>query len=1090
MKAFFHHWYRRPTAVLSWSLALILWGAWSVAHVPLEWLPQVELPQITINAHWAGANPRAVERYVTAPIERAIQEVPGITSVKSVSQESATFITLTISEETNPATFTAAVNEQLALVRETLPDRVYPVLTKEIPEELRDQQGFMTLQLIGTQPADELRSLADNFLAPKLRLVPGIGQVEVSGGTERELRITLDPAKLAAYQLTPHDVQQALLESISDEVYGRLRMKGRAFLLMSPSEQLFQNLAALPLAPKTLTNTTPHPIPLSEVATLQIQDAPIRSISRIDGQQVVSLQLSRTPGSHLLQTAALVRLALTNFKNKLPRSVRVLVADDRSESVQKELNNLAWQGSIGLLLVVLVLIFMLKSLRMVAMVLFSVFWAFSVSFLLLNPLGLSLNLVTLGGLVLVFGMLADNAVVVVVEWTRLRRPEKPLEETVKEVLDTVWMPLLGGTLTTCVVVLPLIYLSGSLQKLFLPFGVLTALTLLASLVSATLIVPVLGHFLPERQALSKKRPAAKRLRKGSMLPYRFAGAFPRVSLLFLALGLGIPAWLLPDNLNIAINAPPDAPETRLRALYNETIGSDVLLDLRYTLDPYIGGLARIFFQKTTFGQSWKYKESQEVFVSLSFPPGNPIARADSLIQQFEQIALSNKAVKQTIVHASEGSASLNVKFHENTTNPIEPFNVREDLIQQAVLLAGIGVSVSGLIPDGYYNDFRRNINGMRVEAYGANYEDLDSFTNVFAERLKQNPRVAEVDTDSGEFGQEEKRLFLRFQWTPEAQMQTKISAQTLSAALSPIFASSTPIGFADLNGQNRLPIRMLMAHLPETDIARLSEIPLPVSPNKSIALGKSAAFSLETAASSIIRENQQYKRTLAVDFRGPFQLGMDFLDEEIAGMPVPAGYHLQRNQFDFFTKEVSRSFGLALLATVFLVYLTIVFIFESWKAPFYVLTAIPTAFIGVALAFIWTEANFAEGAFIGAVLLTGVAVNNGILLMASYRNMGKAHPTRKPFVLLQLAIRKRLRPMWATTLVAVVGMLPVLVAPETNDFWLGLSATVTGGLLSSTLLIPFVMMAVMGKKGKKVTHFPKQKYIGFIKWNPLRKGKH
>ncbi|HRK74159.1 MAG TPA: efflux RND transporter permease subunit, partial [Rhodothermales bacterium] len=686
--------------------------------------------------------------------------------------------------------------------------------------------------------ADELRSLADDFLAPKLRLVPGIGRAEVSGGTERELRITLDPSKLATYQLTPYDVQQVLLESISDEVYGRLRVKGRDFLLMTPSEQLFQNLAALPLAPKTFINTAPHPIPLSEVAILQIQDAPIRSISRIDGQQVVSLQLSRTPGSHLLQTAESVRFALVNFKNKLPHSVRILIADDRSENVQKELNNLAWQGSIGFFLVVLVLIFMLKSLRMVAVVLFSVFWAFAVSFLLLTPLGLSLNLVTLGGLVLVFGMLADNAVVVVVEWTRLRRPEKPLDETVKEVLGAVWMPLLGGTLTTCVVVLPLVYLSGAMQKLFLPFGVLTALTLIASLVSATLIVPVLGRFLPDRQDFLKKRPTKKSLPAFSILPYWFAGAFPRFSLLLLILGFGLPTWLLPDNLNIPINTSPDTPETRLRALYNETIGSDAMLDLRYTLDPYIGGLARIFFQKITFGQSWKYEESQEVFVNLSFPPGNPIARSDSLIQQFEQIALSNKAVKQTIVHASQSTAFLNVKFHENMTNPVEPFVVREDLIQQAVLLSGIGVSVSGLISDGYYNDFRRNTNGMRVDAYGSNYEDLNSFVNVFAERLKQNVRVVEVDTDAGGFDQDEKRSFLRFKWTPEAQMQTQISTQTLASALSPIFASHSPIGFADLNGENRLPIRMLMANLPETDVARLSEIPLPITPNKSISLGK------------------------------------------------------------------------------------------------------------------------------------------------------------------------------------------------------------------------------------------------------------
>ena len=1087
MQSFLHHWYNRPTAVLSWSLAIILWGLWSVTRVPIEWLPQVELPELHINASWPGANPSAVERYVTAPLERTVQDIAGTTSVKSVSQEGSSFLTLTLSENTDPTIFAATVNERIALIRSNLPDHVYPYLTKEIPEELRDQQGFMTLQVVGDLSPDALRQLAEDKIAPKIRLVTGIGKVEVTGGTQRELCITLEPAKLAMYRISANSIKQAINESLNNEVFGRLRIKDHAVLLMRPAEQSVQRMANIPILPDLSSAASRNPILLSELAAFDIQDAPVESISRIDGQNVVTLRLDRTHGSHLIQTADLVRQSLEAQKRNFPESVRVLVADDRSESVREELRNLAWQGGIGLLLVVLVLLFLLKSVRVVTIVLFSVFWAFSVSFLLLTPLGITLNLVTLGGLVLVFGMLADNAVVVVVEWGHLRKSHDPLEVTAKAVLSTVWMPLLGGTLTTCVVLLPLVYLSDTLQKLFLPMGVLIALTLLASLVSATLIVPVLGRYLPEGFTLSSSQKGSI-IRKISLLPYGLSGRFPRFTLLLIAFVIGVPTWLLPDSLKIEMDALANAPDTRLRVLYNKTFGSDEIVDLRYNIEPYIGGLSRIFFQDTQFGASWKYKESPEVHVSLEFPPGNPISRSDSLIHQFEQIALASKSVKQTMVNVMENSAQLNVKFHEKSFQTFEPLTIRQDLIQQAILLGGIGVGVSGLLPEGYYTDFSQNVSGLRLDVFGPNLDDLVELSKRFAERLKRNVRVAEVDIDAGNYGQKDKRQFIQYRWPPDAQIQTKTSVQTLTAALSPIFNARYPIAFADLNGDVRLPIRMVMGKLPETDIARLSEIPLPISSQKAIALGKTVAYTFETAPSDILRENQQYKRTIAVDYRGPYDLAYEFLTEEISTMPTPAGYRIEFNNNVFFTKEVTKSFGWAIFATIFLVYLVMVFVFESWTTPLMVLASIPTAFLGVAMAFIITEANFAEGAFIGAILLMGVAVNNGILLMATYVTLYRKHPARQRKKLLLLATRKRLRPMWATTLVAVVGMLPVLVAPETNDFWLGLSATMTGGLLSSTLLIPITLMALM-RNEKNTVKQSRKGQRRFTAWNHLQRSK-
>jgi multidrug efflux pump subunit AcrB len=1086
MQDFLSAWYNRPTAILAWSFSLILWGIWTVAHIPLEWVPQVELPALHLNAAYSGANPRAVERYVTSPLERAVQDITGTVSVESISQEGSAFITLNISEDTDPALYAAEVNERLALVKPTLPEGVVPYLSKEIPEALREQQGFMTLQVVGNLLPDALRSLADERIAPKLRALSGIGHVAVSGGTARELRLVLHPERLSAYHIAPEQVQAVLKESLDDAVYGRLRSQGRAILLLSPAEQTVRRLEDLmiptmPVVTPEGVQGVPKSIPLHELATLTLGPAPVESVSRIDGQAVVTLSLDRGQGSHLLETAKSVKASLEALKSKLPKDVRVLVADDRSESIQLQLQQLAWQGSIGMVLVVLVLLFMLKSLRAVAVVLFSVLLALSIAFLLLRPLGLTLNLVTLGGLVLVFGLLVDNAVVVAEEWMRVRKKQMSVVETVQKVLTVVWLPLLGGTLTTIIVIVPLVYLSGALRALFLPFGILTALTLLVSLASAVLVVPVLGRFLPYQE----DEVGNRWVRRWVNAPFRWVSRAPRFTILVLILLLGTPFWLLPRSFSISSiereqdaqqdaqqNVPSKAIEEakiRLKTLYNDTIGADVVQELREWLDPYLGGVARPFFETTNFGQSWKFNPEPEVFVSMQFPPGNPIARADSLIHEFEKVALAAKGVKSTIVQASERSVSLQVKFKEKALDTSEPFIVREDLIQQAVLLAGIDVSVSGLLPQGYYSASGTDISGMQVDAFGPNYEDLAILASRFSDKLKQNARVAAVNTDANQYGRNSSRTFLRYEWNADAQMRTGVSPASLASALRPIFATRFPVAYADLEDETRLPIRIEMGDLHRTDIARLAEMPLPVTQAKSISLGKTADFQVEEMASDIERANQQYKRHLVIDFRGPYELGYEFLKGELAAMPVPAGYRLEMSQMSFFTDEVKTSFWGALLATIGLVYLVLVFVLESWKMPWVVLASVPMAFIGMALAFVWREANFAEGAFIGSVLLVGIAVNNSILLVDRYQVLLREHPLKRKKMLIRLAVRARLRPMWATTLTSVAGMLPVLLAPETNEFWLGLSATMTGGLLGSTLLIPFVTTALLGRK-EVITH--------------------
>ena len=1056
---FLNNWLGRPVAVLSWSIALLVAGIWAVFSTPLEWSPEVELPEVRITVEWSGASPRAVERYVAAPIERAVQEVAGTASVESFSEEGRATIILGVSRDVDLGPYVARIDDQLTFLREVLPPYVVPRLTKEIPEALRDERGFLTIQFVGPLTLDALYVFAEDRIVPKLRSLEGVGDIIVAGGAGRELLVELDPALLATYGVAPEDVRRRLREVTTDRTYGRLRDGRRGLLLMSPGEARTDALRKIVLKRPARA----RPVYLSDVARVHLGFAPASSISRIDGQPVVTLTLDRIPGSNMLEVARDVEQRLVALRADLPEGARLLVADDRSEDVRKQLRDLSRRGGFALILIVLVLLLMLRSVRATGIVFFAVAVPLAVAFLLLRPLGLTLNLLTLAGLVLVFGLLVDNAVIVVEQFVfRRERADRAghLYERAKRALDAVWFPLLGGTLSTVAVLLPLVYLSGDLRTLFLPFGMLTGLTLLASLAGAALLIPVLARWLPSRPP----RRRVRRVLRTASFPYRLAARFPVFACVFLVLLLGIPVWLIPP----AIRAPEEGfsrEGARLASLYNATIGSEEVRRGLAALQPMVGGMLRLFKERVQFGSRWDYGIRPAVYASLGFPPGNPIGRSDEAMRRLEETALSFESVEQTIARITEDRASLAVTFSDASLVTSEPYLVRQALIQETRFLGGMDISVSGLVFPGYaYSGGREQIAtgpSISVQAYGPDYDDLEALSERFAERMRSvSPRVGGVDIHRGRYGNAWAREVLRFRWDADAEARTGVRAQELAGRLRPVFSTRLPAFRTWFGGEAHVPVRVIVKDADRIDVARLARNPLSVRDSTYIQLAGLADLSMEDSPPGIERYNQRYKRYIRVYYMGFSGAGSELVRSELESMPLPPGYRFEMPSFSFF-EMVRTAFGWILPGSLLLVFLIMAAVFESWRLSLLAMLGIPMAIIGVAGGFLLTGVNFAEGAFIGAVLLAGIVVNDTILLLDRYRKLRALRPATPSSMLVRLAVRERLWPMWTTTLTSIAGMAPLLLFPDGNDLWLGLAVTVTGGLFASTLLGPMAVVAML-----------------------------
>lgn len=1049
----------RSRSVLAGAAAVLVAGGWVASRTPVEWVPSIELSSFTITASWPYASARSVERYVAAPVERMLREIPGTARVESVSQEGRAYVRVEVSPERKPVFYAADLADQLGALRRSLPSQVVPVVTREVPEALRQDQGFMTLQLRGSSDLGYLRDLADQVVAPRLRGLPGIASIAIEGGERRELLVTLDEDRLRAHGIESGAVRQKLAEAFTGRSYGWLTGRGEKALLLSQGEDRIGGVARLPLNGE---GTRGGIVRLADVAQVEVSPAPRRSASRVDEKPVVTLVLDRAPGTHLLEEAAAVRGSLAEIRASLPMGVEILVADDRSQDARAELADLGLRSGLGLLAIVAALLLTLRGGRAAAVVLFSAAVALSLGLVLMAPLKLTFNLLTLAGLVVLAGIVVSLGAVVteriLTERARTAGQESYLAAAARAVSGLA-APLAACTGVLIAVLIPMAWLSREMRSLFAPFALLASLTLAFSLLCSLSLAPVLGQFLPARV----RRPSSltRKLRRLALAPFHLATVHPRAALALLLLLVGLPTPWLPERIGEEEeNEVEAAPAGPLARAYNATLGSVPALAARRWLDPLFGGVTRPFLREVELGRSWDFEERPEVMVMVRLPDGSGIERVDPLVQGFARLALESPAVERTIARVDADSALLRVLFPRESLATPEPFAVRERLIAQALRVAGAEVSISGLVPMGFTSGVGSS-SGFTVLAYGPSYDGLQGVAEAFARRVGRDPRVAEVDTNAGRSGRQASGEVLRLRWGSEAVARTGLRAGDMAERVRARVETWYPSFHAALDGEPRMPVRLIAASATGQDLDRLLGRQLAGLGRGALRLGGLAEVSLDREPPAIERQDQQYKRYIRIAYRGPSEMGRELIDREIAAARLPPGYRLERPRYSFLDGEdKAELFGLALVTTI-LVLLVIAAVLESWRLAGLVTVCVPLAWVGVALGFLWMGETFGEGALLGVVVIIGLAANAGILLGERYRRLRRARPRTSSSRLALLAVRGRTRTIWTAALCVAAGLLPMLLVPGAKAFWSSLAITVVGGLLSAALLAPLAMVALL-----------------------------
>jgi hydrophobic/amphiphilic exporter-1 (mainly G- bacteria), HAE1 family len=992
----------RPVATAMVFLAMIVLGVYSFMNTPLELAPKEDYPRVDVQTSWVGVPPEIVQTEVTAPLEESFSTVKGVQKMTSSSQIGLSTITLEFDPHVNMEFATLALREEIARVRRGLPYGVRPVVQPYIPEDFR-VRPFLRYTISGPFPLQKLRELVKQKLEFGLGSVPGVSWVEVGGGSDPELWVLLDKARLKAYEIQPYAVIMALQGRIRTYPAGKVKSGTQEYFFKVADA--ITNLRALG---ETIVATSgTNVIRLIDVADIVPTYSDVYSIHRINGQPTISLTVAKEKATNTLKVAGEAKRRLAALRKELPPDLDFKVVDDESGEIEKNLSDLYRLAAIIAAVVFIMIFVILRRFRPSLLILSSIVFSTVITFNLIYFFKVPMNMLTLGALAMGFGMFVDDSIVVFDSILRQKEKGSPPREAAVRGPREVFVAVLASTLTTICVFACFPYFQGRLKIYYLPLAIVISSALAASLLVSFSLVPALSPRLLKGRKTKGER--TKRFR------------FDR----FLTVVLRYPVLV-------------------------------VVLVLALLFGSY-----KWFRAKVAIGEWFRWYSSERLYVQIGMPPGTDIERTDKAIRKFEDKVLEAAYPKEMNAYISAESANLTISFPPDIENSYRPYVLKEELIQLATQFAGVNIYVQGFDPQFYSSSMGTGTYlSSRIKFYGYNLKKLKEITSALEKTLKNNPRIKEVQTVSSRYSYYRGDTFENILKIDKETLRSyDIDPVELYAHLGTLLRGNfgTPLRFL-LEGRETA-VSVKFPESDRIDIRGLQDALIRTRKGEYLRLGEISTLEERPIAGSIDRENQQFQQTIMWEFRGPSKAEERYRKAIFANLHLPPGFSATLEETWLMTEQEKGQIRMVIIFSLLLIFMILAALYESFLHPLFIMLAVPLALIGVFVAFVVAKYPFDSSAYIGVVLLGGIVVKNAILLV-DHINLKR----KQGLGLLEAVVvgtRDRIRPIFMTSSTTVFGMLPMLLihseAGVRRQIWSSLALSTLGGLISSTLFVLVVI---------------------------------
>ena len=1007
---------QRPVLTVMVSLIVIILGGVALSRLSIDLMPDITYPTISISTEYENASPEEVEELITRPIEEAMSAVPGVEEVTSVSADGRSSVRVTFTWGSN-------LDEAANDIRERL-DRVIPLLPEDADRpRLRkfDLASFPILIMGVSSNLDpiQIRIIIDNQVKNRIERIPGVASLDIRGGLDREIHVNLNAEKIKALGLPIDQLLNRIIEENINLPAGTIEKGLLDVTIRTPG--IYTDLDELRNTVVAIREGVP--IQLREIATVEDAWEKVTRIVRINGKPGVRLSVNKQSGKNTVEVATGVLKEIERINRDIPQ-LHIIPIIDTSDYIKRSITNVGTTILYGGVLAVFVLLLFLRNILSTAIIAVTIPISVIATFALMYFNGFTLNLMTLGGLALGIGMLVDNAIVVLENIYRLRESGQDPQSAAVKGSQEVMAAVIASTLTTLVVFLPLIFVRGMSGIMFKQLAYVVSFSLACSLAVALTLLPMLASRVRTPVIVEKKDSPAQGHKIFHITGRVFTGLeneyknFLRFSLNHRILILGTASLAFLGSLFliplVGVELMPATDESEVRVYAEMAVGT--------RLD-----LVDQSFQKI---EAIVKQEVPEIKNTVAYIGGSTWRARGSNAGEM-RIAL--QPVKKRTRSSDEIAAALRKKL---IFMPGVKIRTR----------AGQGLFLLRMGTGGDEN--------VQLEVRGHDLETSDALAHRVEEIVADVDGITDVRI-SRETGTPEELIVVDRQKAADMKLTVSKIANMLQTVLTGTSAGNYR------EGGNEYQIRVKIEGADKKDLQDILDLPITNADGDRVVLRNVVEVRPRRGPVLIERKDQERVTYVTANSSGR-DMGSILADirKGLQTVPVPRDFNVlfggdyEEQQKSF--RELLMSFVLALV----LVYMVLASLYESLRYPFVVMFSVPLAVIGVILMLFLTHTTFNIQSYIGCIMLSGIVVNNAILLVDHINLLRRRDwlPVREAII---EAGRRRLRPIMMTATTTILAMTPLAVGiGEGGEAQAPMARAIIGGLLSASLITLVVVPSV------------------------------
>lgn len=1002
-------------------------GIYSTMHTEVDVFPDLNAPTVVVMTEAEGMAPEEVERLVTFPIETAVNGATNVRRVRSSSATGFSIVNIEFDWGTDIYKARQIVSEKIAMVGADLPENVGN-------PTLGPQASILgELMIIGltadTTSMQDLRTIADWTIRPRLLSTGGVAQVAVMGGDIKEYQILMDPGKMRRHGVSMDEVIYAVKGMNQNASGGTLYEYGNEYIvrgLLSTND--------IDELKKAVVKTSENglPITLDAIADVRIgPKTPVLGVASNDGKPAVLLTVTKQPNTNTLALTGRLDNALDELKANLPADVKINSQIFRqSRFIDSSIDNVKKSLIEGAIFVIIVLFIFLMNWRTTIISLISIPLSIVFSLLAIRWMGLTINTMSLGGIAIAIGSLVDDSIVDVENvFKRLRqnreKPENERESVIKVVYEAskeVRMPMLNSTLIIIASFLPLFFLSGMEGRMLKPLGITFIISLMASTLVALTVTPVLSSFLLGSQNSDKtgKEPTLVR-------------------------------WL----------------KKYYEKALNWSVGHKK--SLLFGVGALLAAAVVMFF---TLGGSFLPAFNEGSFtISISTVPGISLEESDRMGRTAEELLLSIPEIKT--VGRKTGRAELDEHaFGVNSSEFECPFELgkktrkqlTEEVRQKLAVLPGVNIEIGGPIShriDAMLSGTKANI---AIKLFGSDLNKMYEIGQKIKTSISGVEGIADINVE-----QQVERPELNI--TPKREMLARYGISLPEFAEVVRVLMEGEVVSTVYEGNRSFDLTLKVNDDARSSIERISDLTIDTGDGKKVPLSYVADIKSSAGPNTINRENVSRKLVVSCNATGgELAKAVGAIREKIAeNIELPEGYHIEYGgQFES-EERASKTIALVSIFSIFIIFMLLYGEFKNISQSLVVLLNLPLALIGGVFAIFFTDGILSIPAIIGFISLFGIATRNGMLLIDRYNVLASEGHSREEAVM--IGSLDRLNPILMTAITSALALLPLALGGDLpgNEIQSPMAKVILGGLFSSTLLNGFVVPVIylINSKSKK-----------------------